>query len=106
MMFTGVTAMGVGISAARNLKLLKFSLKDERMLKSKWNKSDADNNGLLDVKELTAFSSDAGVDMSRNEIAAVFLSLDKNFDDKISYEEFYAWWLAAGTYGADQSLSV
>jgi hypothetical protein len=92
MMFTGATAIGVGIATARNLRLLKFAVKDEDMLKAKWKEHDADGSGKLDIKELTHFVADAGVDMSRNEIAASFLALDKNFDDCIAYEEFYSWW--------------
>jgi hypothetical protein len=106
MMFTGVTAIGVGIAAAQDLRLLKFAVKDEDMLKAKWKEHDADGNDKLDVKELTQFVADAGVDMSRNEIAASFLALDKNFDDTIAYEEFYSWWTAAGTYGGGSSMSV
>ena len=106
MMFTGATAIGVGIAAARDLRLLKFAVKDENMLKAKWKEHDADGSGKLDIKELTQFVADAGVDMSRNEIAASFLALDKNFDDCIAYEEFYSWWTAAGTYGGGSSMSV
>jgi hypothetical protein len=106
MIFVGVTAIGVGIAAARDLRLLKFAIQNENHLKEKWNQHDADGNGTLDAKELTAFVADAGVDMSRNEIAATFLALDKNFDEKITYEEFFSWWTAAGTYGAGTSMSV
>jgi hypothetical protein len=70
MMFTGATAIGVGIAAARDLRLLKFAMKDEAMIKAKWKEHDGDGNGKLDVKELTNFVKDAGVDMTRNEIAA------------------------------------
>lgn len=127
MMFVGVTAIGVGIAAARDLRLLKHSLQSEQELKEQWAKHDSDGNGFLDVKELTAFVADARVAMSRNEIAATFLALgtlslthkargmfrdslflvlDKNFDEKIAYEEFYSWWTAAGTYGGGRSFSV
>ena len=106
MIFVGVTAMGVGIAAARQLKLLKFSIQEEQDLKSKWNAHDSDGNGVLDVKELTAFVNDCQVPMTRNEIAATFLALDKNFDEKISYEEFYSWWTSAGTLGAQRTMMV
>mmetsp|Transcript_1509 Transcript_1509/g.2109 ORF Transcript_1509/g.2109 Transcript_1509/m.2109 type:complete len:253 (-) Transcript_1509:286-1044(-) len=97
MMFVGVTAIGVGIAAARDLRLVKFSIKDEVQLKQAWDDHDVDKNGKLDVKELTAFVADTGVDMTRNEIAAAFLALDRNFDDQITYEEIYYWWSATGT---------
>jgi hypothetical protein len=31
---------------------------------------------------------------------------DKNFDDKIAYEEFYSWWDAADAYGTRNNMSV
>lgn len=99
MIFVGITALGVGIATARDLKLFKFSVKSEEDLKGKWAKYDEDSNGTLDCKELTKFIKDAGIDMSRNEVAATFLALDRNFDDVISYEEFYSWWIADDAYG-------
>jgi len=50
-------------------------MSEESHLKEKWNAHDADGNGTLDVKELTAFVKDSGVDMTRNEIAATFMAL-------------------------------
>ena len=88
------------------MRLLKFSIKNETQLKEKWIEHDKNHNGSLDVKELTAFIRDAGVDMSRNEVAAAFLALDKNFDDQITYEELYYWWKASGALGADNTMAV
>ena len=106
MIFVGVTACGVGIAAARDLRLVKFAIKNEAQLKAAWDAHDLDKNGKLDVKELTAFVNDTGVDMTRNEIAAAFLALDKNFDDKITYEELYFWWNATGSLQDDKAYSV
>lgn len=106
MIAVGIIAIAGGVSASRELKLVKFSLKDEAMLKRKWQEHDSDGNGTLDVKELTAFVADADVPMSRNEVAAAFLSLDKNFDEKIAYEELYSWWTSTGSAGGVHSLSV
>lgn len=105
MIFVGFTAICVGISTARQLKLLKFSVKDEDDLKLKWAEADNDGNDTLDAKELTEFSKNAGLEMSRNEIAAAFLALDRNFDEKVAFEEFYMWWQTEGAYG-HRSMSV
>lgn len=75
MIFVGITAIGAGIASARDLKLLKFSLADEAKLKEKFAAHDANGDGKLDVKELTVFVRDSGIEMNRNEIAAVFLAL-------------------------------
>jgi hypothetical protein len=32
--------------------------------------------------------------------------LDKNFDEKIAYEEFYAWWTASGERGLGGGSSI
>lgn len=75
MMFVGVTAIGVGIAAAVSLRQLKLRLADESKLKEKFASHDRNGDGKLDVKEVTSFVSDAGVEMNRNEIAAIFLAL-------------------------------
>jgi hypothetical protein len=106
MMFVGATAMGVGIAAARKLRMMKESIANERDLKRKWDQYDRNRDGKLDEKELLALTHDAGIDMSRNEIAAAFLALDKNYDNTISYEEFYSWWMADATYGGSASYAV
>lgn len=106
MMFVGVTAIIAGIAAARSLKLFKFSIKSEADLKQKWDEHDVDGNGTLDVKELAAFIRDAGIDMTTNEIASIFMTLDKNFDDRISYEEFYMWWMSQQQGQGSNEMSV
>jgi hypothetical protein len=103
MMCVGVTAIFAGIATSRDLRLFKFSITNEAELKEKWDKHDVDKNGALDVKELTAFVEESGVDMTRNEIASTFLALDKNFDDTISYEEFFFWWMGEEQKGSESA---
>jgi COPI associated protein len=79
MIFVGITAIGAGIATARDLKLLKFSLADEAKLKEKFAAHDENGDGKLDVKEVTAFVRDSGIEMNRNEIAALFLALGMCF---------------------------
>lgn len=106
MMFVGVTAIGVGIATAADLKKLKQKLATEASLKEKWDEFDKDKNGVLDVKELTALTRSFDLTLTKNEIAAMYLALDRNFDEKITYEELFSWWAGAGAYGADRSYSV
>jgi Ca2+-binding EF-hand superfamily protein len=76
-------------------------------LKKKWREADADSNDTLDIKELTQFTKNARLEMSCNEIAAVFLTLGRGFDERISFEEFYTWWRSDGAYGArGSSMSI
>eukprot|EP00934_Nitzschia_sp_Nitz4_P003910 Nitzschia sp. Nitz4//scaffold32_size149145//59066//59968//NITZ4_002877-RA/size149145-augustus-gene-0.36-mRNA-1//1//CDS//3329548063//3900//frame0 len=106
MMFVGVTAIIAGIMAARDLRLFKFSIANETDLKAKWKQYDANGNDSLDVKELTVFIKESGIDMTRNEVASVFMALDKNFDDCISYEEFYYWWMGESQRIGSEPISV
>ena len=93
MIFVGITAMIAGFMATRDMRLFKFSIRSEEDLKAKWKEFDTNGNGSLDVKELTKFIRVSDIEMTRNEVASVFMSLDKNFDDVITYEEFYFWWM-------------
>ena len=106
MVVTGVIAIGVGVTASRQLNLLRFSVKTEEELKEKWLQFDTNHDGYFDIKELSKFAEASGLRMTRNEVAASFLALDRNFDDRISYEEFYAWWSSDGGYGHQRSLVV
>jgi hypothetical protein len=104
MMFVGITAIYLGISTSRQLKLINVSVKSEEDLKKKWREADADSNDTLDIKELTQLTKNARLEMSCNEIAAVFSTLGRGFDERISFEEFYTWWRSDGAYGARGSI--
>jgi Ca2+-binding EF-hand superfamily protein len=105
-MFVGVTAIIAGIATAKDLRLFKFSIKDEADLKEKWAMYDANGDGQLDVKELSLFIKESGVDMNQNEIACTYMALDKNFDEKITFEELFFWWKTADEKGNTGSMSV
>lgn len=106
MIFVGVTAMIAGFMAARDMRLFKFSIANEEDLKSKWKTYDVDGSESLDVKELTKFVADSGVDMTRNEIASVYMALDKNFDERLTYEEFYFWWMGQEQQQGEGAMTV
>jgi Ca2+-binding EF-hand superfamily protein len=103
----GVVAVLAGLAAAKSMRLFHFSIKDESDLKKKWDQYDVDNSDSLDVKELTVFVRESGIDMTRNEVASTYMALDKNFDEKITYEEFYMWWMSHGQGSkANNEMSV
>ena len=93
MVFVGIITITSAFQTVKDLRKFRLSIINESDLREKWLRYDTDGNGSLDARELTKFVKDSGVDMTRNEIASTFLALDKNFDDKISYEEFYFWWM-------------
>jgi COPI associated protein len=83
MIFVGVTAMGVGIATAAQLKEMKNKLATEGKLREKWDQFDTNKDGFLDVKEVTALVRSFDMNLSRNEIAATFLALGTDkFDSR------------------------
>lgn len=93
MMFAGFSAIVAGRSAAKSLQAFKRFIKNEEELKRKWEENDINGDGTMDVKELTAFIRSTGIKMTKNEIASTYMALDKNFDEKLTYEEFCTWWM-------------
>jgi len=83
MMFVGFTAVSVGAITAIKMRRLRLSISTEEELKKQWQMADVDGNGTLDIKELSIFASNAGLNMTRNEIAAAFDAMDRNFDEKV-----------------------
>mmetsp|Transcript_25726 Transcript_25726/g.38231 ORF Transcript_25726/g.38231 Transcript_25726/m.38231 type:complete len:238 (-) Transcript_25726:420-1133(-) len=83
MMFVGFTAVSVGAITAIKLRRLRLSISTEEEMKKQWQMADVDGNGSLDIKELSIFASNAGLNMTRNEIAAAFDAMDRNFDEKV-----------------------
>lgn len=106
MMFVGIVALCAGVATARDLRLLKMRIKDESTLKQKWKDHDVNKDGKLDIKELSAFIRDERIKISRNEVAAAFMALDKDFDDQVSYEEFLQWWRSASVIEAEGVFCV
>mmetsp|Transcript_5074 Transcript_5074/g.7850 ORF Transcript_5074/g.7850 Transcript_5074/m.7850 type:complete len:271 (+) Transcript_5074:474-1286(+) len=101
MMLTGLIAIMVGGSAGKKLQEIRSSIDSEATLKQQWEKTDANSDGSLDLAEFANFVKRSGVRMSQNEIAAAFLAIDKNHDEKITFEEFFYWWSGPNTDGGD-----
>eukprot|EP00565_Helicotheca_tamesis_P001378 CAMPEP_0185729832 /NCGR_PEP_ID=MMETSP1171-20130828/7470_1 /TAXON_ID=374046 /ORGANISM="Helicotheca tamensis, Strain CCMP826" /LENGTH=249 /DNA_ID=CAMNT_0028398757 /DNA_START=91 /DNA_END=840 /DNA_ORIENTATION=- len=106
MIFVGVTAVTVGIVTSFKLKELRNRVRTDAELRKQWELADANKNGTLDIKEMSAFVENCGIEMTRNQIAAAFDALDKNFDEKIQYEEFYLWWSEGNTFSGSRNFAV
>lgn len=96
MIFVGVTSITVGFAAASRLRELKGSITNDKDLEKLWKEHDKNGDGDLNVQELLAFSKAAGVEMTKNETSAAFMAIDKNFDERLTYEEFHEWWSGGG----------
>lgn len=92
MMFVGATAIAAGIKSAQDLKQLRAAIRNESDLKARWNRYDKDGSGHLSIEELSDFLKDAGITMTNHEVVSAYMALNKNFDDKLSYDELLEWW--------------
>lgn len=73
----------------------------EGEIRTKFNQADKDKNGTLDTSELARLCSDLGTTLSRNELESALVTLDKDGDGAITYDEFVSWYYGRG---GDSSL--
>ena len=92
MMAVGAMACAAGVKTAHDLRRLRLTIRNERDLKEKFKKYDKHNHGYWGIKELSEFIADSGLVMSQNEVVSAYMALNKNFDDKLRYEELVDWW--------------
>jgi len=79
-------------SAMTQARALRDASLSETVIKSKFQAADRNRDGLLDTSELAILISALGCDLSRNELEAALFTLDKDGDDRVSYEEFIEWY--------------
>lgn len=65
-------------------------------LKKVFQSFDKDNNGFIDVTEISAAAKELGIDATDSDIKEIFDKIDKNHDGQINFEEFSAWFTVAG----------
>ncbi len=69
---------------------------DKIVIQSIFKKYDSDNSNCINSRELGNLIQDLGSNISQNCAEALKLVLDKNEDGKVSFDEFYSWWLRLG----------
>jgi len=79
-------------NAYKALGKLKAESYNESTIRDLFRRFDKDNSGALDTSELSALCVSLGSTLSKNELEAALQILDKDNDDKITYEEFLIWW--------------
>lgn len=79
-------------SAAVQASTLKAAAFDEATLRRKFEAADVDKNGTLDTAELASLCADLGCNLTRNELEAALVVLDRDGDGSISFEEFVTWY--------------
>lgn len=92
MCFVGVTYIIIGNSTAKKLSEIRKNMVSEEVVKEKFKEADVDNNGLLTEAGFKILTESVGMTLSVHELHTAFSVVDLNHDDRITYEEFIAWW--------------
>jgi hypothetical protein len=99
LMVLGVIAIGTGAHASYNLDRMKSSLTDEAFLWSKFEVNDCDNNNKIDVNGFAELLWSLGLEFDDVYTFKAFQQIDKNRDNKISFEQFKTWWIVTQNDG-------
>jgi hypothetical protein len=105
MIMVGVVALVSSIGAGQRLADLRVDIDSQRDLKTCFQKYDTNRDGALTEKEFAILLGSLGVDVTYQELVACFIAIDKNDDDRISYEEFNSWWTEWGTKHLHRCIS-
>ena len=103
MMFLGFTHIVVGNSTANKLSGLKGTLGSEKVVKSMFDKHDADKSGFLNSTELASLCKDLNSPLNHNELVCALDAMDSDQNGEITFEEFYNWW-AGWSHEAKEGL--
>jgi len=68
---------------------------DRDLAKACFDMADKNGSGKIELTELEDMFKQFGVPTDSDVLNRAFLSLDKNFDGEVSFEEFWAWWQSA-----------
>lgn len=61
-------------------------------LQEAFDKYDKDKSGFLDMDEVVKLASSLGAKASKKELEDLFKSIDSDHDNKLSFNEFLAWY--------------
>lgn len=75
--------------ALNNIKAAKY---DDYQIRSRFNTADKDKTGSLSIKELATMVKSMGSTLSENELEAAIGLIDKDLSNKITLDEFLAWY--------------
>lgn len=92
MCLIGIAYVVVGVKTAKKLRTLRQEIFSPLQLRSKFNDADTDNTGTLTMGQFKVLTDKMGLDMNRRETEAAFMSMDKDSNDVLSFEEFQDWW--------------
>lgn len=88
----GILYILVGKRTAAKLKTLRKAIYSEQTLRTKYNDADIEREG-LNMSQFKTLCFNLGLDLTRRELEAAFGHIQsKSNSERLSYEEFLAWW--------------
>lgn len=105
MIFVGFVAVISSIAAGQKLAQLRIAIDSRRDLKAYFKEFDRDGDGTLTEKEFAVLMGNLGVEVSYQELVACFNAVDKNDDDRITFDEFNGWWTEWGRKHLHRGIS-
>lgn len=93
MCLIGIVYIFVGIQTSKKLQTLRSQLFTPTQLRDKFNSADSDNTGTLTMGQFKVLTDNMGLDLNRRETEAVFMCMDKDNNDVLTFEEFQDWWI-------------
>ena len=70
--------------------------KEEQAVRAAFNKFDADGSGTMEITEFNQLAGELGTfpPLSKAELAEAIEQIDNSMDGQITFDEFWAWWIA------------
>lgn len=92
MLFVGVAYVFLGRQAEKKLTKLRNQAWPERKVKNMFKKYDIDGSDRIEFEEFYKLLKDLNVDLAMQEAELMYLSLDKDMNHGLKYEEFQKFW--------------
>lgn len=91
--FVAIVYMAIGFKAERSAKKMREQNFPERVLKRKFNSFDKDSDGKIVFKEFHLLLQSLQVEATYQESEMIYVSLDRDMDGGLTYEEFERFWV-------------
>jgi Ca2+-binding EF-hand superfamily protein len=92
MLFIGLAYIVLGYSATEKLKEVRKKAFPARKVRELFQQYDVDDSGRIEFEEFFKLLKDMNVDIAVQEAELMYLSLDKDMNHGLRFEEFQGFW--------------
>jgi len=94
LMALGFLTVLMGAHASFHLERLRLSLTDPSYLWSKFVEADTSADNIINLSDFSNLIWSLGLELSDDYTYRAFSQLDKDSDDRVTFQEFKKWWIA------------